>query len=104
VSDTSTILNEIKKAVVSVDPGAEVILFGSRARGDFHEESDWDVLVLTDKEQRDWKFKEVLMDSLYTVELKEGHIITPIIRNRNFWQDLKVTPLYQEIQKDGVIL
>ncbi len=28
----------------------KVILFGSRARGDFDEESDWDVLVLADKD------------------------------------------------------
>ena len=38
MNDAPTILDEIKKAVVSVDAGAEVILFGSRARGDYHEE------------------------------------------------------------------
>ena len=34
-------------------PGAKVILFGSRARGDHHQNSDWDILVIT-KEKIDW--------------------------------------------------
>jgi len=32
-----------------VDDKAEVILYGSRARGDEREDSDWDLLVLTDE-------------------------------------------------------
>lgn len=43
------------KAVLEVVPDAGVILFGSRARKEAREESDWDILVLTD-EQVDEKF------------------------------------------------
>ncbi len=32
----------------SVDKSAEVILYGSRARGDERTDSDWDILILTD--------------------------------------------------------
>ena len=35
----------VKEKILEIDKNAEVILFGSRARGDFHEESDWDFLV-----------------------------------------------------------
>jgi len=46
------ILKQIKKAITEVAQrhGIEIdkiILFGSRARGDSREESDWDVLVVT---------------------------------------------------------
>jgi predicted nucleotidyltransferase len=41
--ENTQILKEIKKTVLNVDSEAEVVLFGSRARGDFHDESDWDV-------------------------------------------------------------
>ena len=40
------ILQQITKTVKSKDPGAEIILFGSRARGTAHSESDWDLLIL----------------------------------------------------------
>lgn|SRR5690348_8100137 len=43
------ILATIKERVLSVVPDARVMLFGSRARGDWHEESDWDILVLTEQ-------------------------------------------------------
>ena len=33
----------------NIPKGAKVILFGSQARGDAHEGSDWDVLMLVDK-------------------------------------------------------
>lgn len=39
------------KAKAIVPKGSEIILFGSQARGDAREDSDWDILVLLDKEQ-----------------------------------------------------
>lgn len=41
------IKERIKSNVLEVDPQAEVWLYDSRARGTAHEDSDWDVLVLS---------------------------------------------------------
>jgi predicted nucleotidyltransferase len=41
------ILETIKATVKSFLPEARVLLFGSRARGDYNEDSDFDVLVIT---------------------------------------------------------
>ncbi len=97
-------MREIKQAVLKVDSNAEVVLFGSRARGDFHEESDWDVLVLVDKDEKDYEFKNKIRNALFELELKFRIGISSIIRNKEFWQEISVTPLYQEIEKDGVPL
>ena len=104
MNNKEQILQEIKQAVLSVDPQAQVVLFGSRARGDYLEESDWDVLVLVDKEERDYKFKDKIRDVLFELELKTGTVISSITKNRVFWEDISVTPLYKEIEKDGVQL
>ena len=42
-------ITDMAKAVVP--PHSEMILFGSRARGDAHEGSDWDILILLDKDR-----------------------------------------------------
>ncbi len=46
------ILKQIKQTILEVakEQGIEIdkiILFGSRARGDYREDSDWDILVVT---------------------------------------------------------
>jgi predicted nucleotidyltransferase len=42
-----TILKTIKSTVKFFLPDAKVLLFGSRARGDYSKDSDFDVLVIT---------------------------------------------------------
>jgi len=48
-NNSDLILEKVKEIVQATDPEAEVILFGSRARGDAMEDSDWDILILTPK-------------------------------------------------------
>jgi len=49
VKTKQQILVSIKSQVQQVLPDAEIVLFGSRANGLFTEESDWDILILSDK-------------------------------------------------------
>lgn len=52
--DRLQVIDNIKKVAARVLPqGSIVYLYGSRACGDWTEDSDWDLLVLLDKPQRD---------------------------------------------------
>ena len=45
-------LKEIKRVAHQVlPPGGKVFLFGSRARNEGHSDSDWDILILLEKEK-----------------------------------------------------
>ena len=51
---SSDILKEIKRIAKDVLPkGAQLILYGSRARNEADEDSDWDLLILLDKPKID---------------------------------------------------
>ena len=66
-------LREVKKAILALDPQAEVWLFGSRARGDARPDSDWDFLMLTDKPV-DRQFKRQVRDQLFYLGLDAGQV------------------------------
>ena len=40
------LLERVKQTIHEIEPDADIILYGSRARGDAHPESDWDFLIL----------------------------------------------------------
>ena len=46
----SSVKIKIKSIVQSILPGAKIILFGSRARGDNNNDSDYDFLLITKKQ------------------------------------------------------
>ena len=56
---SSDILKEIKRIAKEVLPkGAQLILYGSRARNEADEDSDWDLLILLDKPKIEMKDRD----------------------------------------------
>lgn len=94
--------NIVKAIIKSHDPNAQVILFGSRARGDYHSSSDWDFLVLISDDDYSKTFKYPLWDELYQLELKYEKVINSIIQPKGEWMKRKVTPLYDTIAQEGI--
>ena len=94
-------LNKVKIVIHNIDPDAKIILFGSRARGDSKKDSDWDFLILT-TEQVNEIFKNRIRDKLFNTVIETEEIISTIIRNKYMWENLKITPLYKNIQKEGL--
>lgn len=99
---TKHITQLIREAVNLADPAAEVILYGSRARGDERPDSDWDILILTDyaaTPDTERKFR----DKLYDLELETGEIFSVFVYSKNDWQyRQRITPFYQNVSKEGV--
>ena len=98
------IVQRIKDTVKSLDPKAEIILYGSRARGDERIDSDWDVLVLTDYFV-DLQTESRFRDKLYDLELETGESFSIFVYSKNDWQTKhRITPFYQSITSEGIRL
>ena len=50
-TDDKTILKIKEIAKSAIPSGSKAILYGSRARGDARNDSDWDILILLDKDK-----------------------------------------------------
>ena len=101
---TEFISQLIRDSINSIDPKAEVILYGSRARGDERTDSDWDILILTDYSvnlQTEKKFR----DKLYDLELETGEPFSVFAYSKNDWQTKqRITPFYQNVTQEGIRL
>lgn len=77
MSDKATIIRLIKSSIEATEPGATVILYGSYARGDYHEESDIDLIVLVDKDKITWADEKRISFPLYDIEFNTGLKTSP---------------------------
>jgi predicted nucleotidyltransferase len=78
-----------------------VVLFGSRARDEALEDSDWDLLVIADQLPRSpLERHRVVREPLKTLHC---HEITIIAHTREEFES-SISPLYLDIAFDGVIL
>jgi predicted nucleotidyltransferase len=100
-SDTK-ILNRIKRIVKDKEPSAKIYLYGSRSRGTSKEYSDWDLLILLNKDSITTETEKEITYPLYDLEFDTGEIISPMIYSEKEWNSkYKVTPFYQNVMKDG---
>jgi len=79
------ILNQIKNIILSKEPSAKVLLYGSRARGNERKDSDWDLLILVKQDKISYDYEKKITDSLYDLEFETGEIISPMIYSENEW-------------------
>ena len=98
------ILNVIKKELHKVAPNAKAILFGSRARGDYNFDSDWDILILIDKAKLDPADYDRISYPLYELGWKFDEKISPKLYTINDWLKRSFTPFYKNVEEEGVLL
>ena len=99
------LLQAIKQRVQQVAPEAEVYLYGSRARGEGGADSDWDVLILVEKDVIGYAFEKQLTYPLYDLEFETGEVISPMVYSKQKWYaKYKATPFYQQITPELVAL
>jgi len=97
------IISLIKSKIEKKNLDAEVILFGSHARGEAHRDSDWDILILLDNLNVTRKTEKEYREELFDVELEIGEPISTFVYSKNDWETRhSVTPLYRNIKRDGI--
>ena len=99
------ILLKIKQLVNMTEPTATIILYGSHARGQNTKQSDIDLLILIDNDKVTYIDEQRIKYPLYDLEFETGKVISPLIFSRKDWETRhSITPLYQNIKKEGVQL
>lgn len=80
----------------------KIVLFGSRARGDYHDGSDYDMLVIVDRNDR--TVRDIILDACVEIMDRYYELIGCIICDEEEWEMKKRFPIGLNIIKEGVEL
>jgi len=91
-------------ANTGIPKGAKVILFGSQARGDAKDDSDWDVLVLIDKDSLSPSDHDLYSYPFWELGWKIDAMIHPAVYTLKDW-NTKANPIFKiNVERDGIVL
>ena len=99
------VFDKIKALVQEVAPkDSLVILFGSRARGDAKQDSDWDILIVLPKKTLVQADYDEVSYPLVELGWELNEQINPIMYTKDEWEANRITPFYDNVQRDGIEL
>ena len=94
-----------EKAKELLPVGSRVVLFGSRARNEARQDSDWDLHILIPGE-RELKFNEWSALSIEFDDLGEdfNEIVSTLVYSTFGWEKRKITMFYKNVENDKKII
>lgn len=98
------ILDLIRNTIREQEPTVEIILYGSRARGDARPDSDWDVLVIVDKPHLNLKERGTFDYDLWEKGLDIGTEINTRTYTKKEWENAPKTLFKYFVQNEGIRL
>ncbi len=96
-------LHELKNVLVAKFDVEEIILYGSMSRGEAEDESDIDLLIITNRPFNRFKRHEIT-DFVFEINLHYGTNFSTLVLDRQSWENgvYTVLPLHKEILKEGI--
>jgi len=97
------LLSACSNTVKAKYPEAEIILYGSYARGQQTKESDIDLLILL-HENITAETRKIIHSLIYDIALDKDVVISSIIKSSEKWNMpiCQATGLYQAVQREGI--
>jgi predicted nucleotidyltransferase len=96
------IFKEIQTLKRRILPDEKVILFGSQARGDTHEDSDWDLLVIVNSDSTNlddeikYSYPFTKLGWVYNIDLNV------LLYSKKDWEKRYFLPFYKNVLNDGI--
>lgn len=98
------VLNLIRSTVRESEPDARIILYGSRARGDSRENSDWDVVVLLNKPPMPHDERYAIAYDLWDKGQDIGAEINTLVYTKDQWDSAPPSLFKYNVREEGIQL
>ncbi len=104
VQNRDSVLNLIRTTIRSFEPDASIILYGSRARGDAREDSDWDVVVLLNKPPMPHDERYAIAYELWDKGQDIGEEINTLVYTKDQWDSAPPSLFKYNVREEGIQL
>lgn len=105
IKDIMQAFIEQMKAVLG-NSMTKMLVYGSYARGDYEDNSDIDVMILTSLSESEMlTIEDLIYDAAFDLEMEFGIHISVIMKNEmhfRYWVD--TVPFYGNILKEGIVV
>lgn len=99
------VINSIKQSLLlNLPTGGYALLYGSRARGEARSDSDWDILIVLDKDKLLPEDYDIISYPLRELGWELGESINPVMYTAKEWEESKFTPFYHNVIDDAIRL
>ena len=100
-----TMLELLKNKAREVMPsGVQVFLYGSRARGEAHSDSDWDILILVNAPRAGLDMYDTLAYPLTELGWDYNEVVVPVIYSRDEWDHPSSLLFRRNVEQDAIAL
>ncbi len=101
----ATTIEQIRAKGKQILPkGSHLWLYGSRARGDHRPDSDWDLLVLVDKDKQQLQDFDSYAYPFIEMGWDLGEEINPMLYTRKEWEQRHITLFYHNVEDEKIVL
>ena len=97
-------IKAMRNVLNGINPTVQAILFGSRARGDAEEDSDWDVLVLINKPRVSLSDYDKYYYPLRELGWDMDEIINPVLFSTKEWDENHFTIFNHNVRNEGIAI